>query len=772
MTRPLRPAPSVGAAAALGLVTLLVASPIARAAEGVAPSPASAPAPEPTTTTTTTTATEQATMTEPATATSSPRRRVCLVLSGGGARGAAHIGVLKVLEELRVPIDCVVGTSMGSIVGAAYASGLSPEQIATVVRDADWDALLSDSPPRAERSVYTKELERARVGSAELGLRRSGLVLPQGFLVGHQLHFFLQRIVAQARVDRFDDLPIPYRAIATDFENGGMVVMDRGDLATAIRASMSVPGAFAPVERDGRLLVDGGLVRNLPIDVARALGADAVIAVNLGSPLLKRSELTSFVSAAEQTLNILTEQNVQGSLAQLAPGDVLVAPDLGTLGAGDFKRAMEGVPIGEQAARAVAAQLQAFAVDEATYAQWRERQRRAPATPTIRSLRVDTSGLKYVPPPSVEAVFAGVATERDLQLASNELLGTDDFQRIEARAEDGPDGTSLVLRPIEKSWGPNYVRGGLSMDADVAGNSNFTVYVDHRATWLNSRGLEWRNRASVGQFNRLETELRQPLDRAREWFVAPRFEFSQAQRDFFNGEDAIATYRSRFTGVEFDAGRRFGNYGEAVAGLVLADVGESRVRGARGVAVDVQQRIAAWRAALTIDRLDSLDFPQTGIQIDVNARFARAIAGGDAVYDRVSAGVQQAFGGGNSSMLLALRYDTALGGPLPIFDAFSAGGFLNLSGYQRDEILASRMTTARAVYRHRVAGGTSVLPGLYVGASLEGADVSTRLNGPSPLRTLGGSLFLSAESVLGPFYLGIGWAEGGRTSLYLTVGRP
>lgn len=700
------------------------------------------------------------------------RPKVCLVLSGGGARGAAHIGVLKVLEELRVPVDCVVGTSMGAIVGAAYASGRSPADIETIVREADWDALLSDSPPRAERSVYAKELERARVGSTELGVRRTGLVLPQGFLVGHQLHFFLQRIVAQARVERFDDLPIPYRAIATDFESGGMVVMDRGDLTTALRASMSVPGAFAPVERDGRLLVDGGLVRNLPIDVARSLGADAVIAVNLGTPLLKRAELTSLVSAAEQTLNILTEQNVQVSIAQVGPNDVLVTPDLGTLGAGDFKLSMTAVPAGEQAARAVAPQLESLSVDEATYARWRAAHRREAVTPTIRSLKVDTGGLKYVPAESVEAVFAGVATERDLQRASNELLGTDDFQRIEARAEEGPDGTSLVLRPIEKTWGPNYLRGGLSMDADLTGNSNFTVYLDHRATWLNRRGLEWRNRGSVGQFNRLESELRLPLDRAREWFVAPRFEFRQSQRDFYDDTDAIATYRSRRVGVEADVGRRFGNYGEAVIGVGIADVGDSRVRGLRSPAADVHQRIAGWRAALSLDRLDSLDFPQSGTLVELDARFARAFAGSDDSYDRVSAGLQQAFGGGNGSLLLAVRYDTSLGGALPLQDAFSAGGFLNLSGYQRDEILASRMTLARAVYRHRVAGGTSFLPGLYVGASVEGADVAERLNGPSPLRTLGGSLFLSAESVLGPFYLGIGWAEGGRTSLYLTVGRP
>jgi NTE family protein len=700
------------------------------------------------------------------------RPKVCLVLSGGGARGAAHVGVLKVLEELRVPVDCIVGTSMGSIVGAAYAAGLSPRAIEETVRDADWGALLSDQPPRAERSVYAKELERARVGSAEVGLRRNGLVLPQGFLVGHQLHFFLQRLVLTARVERFDDLPIPYRAVATDFESGQMIVMDRGDLATAMRASMSVPGAFAPVERDGRLLVDGGLVRNLPIDVARRLGADVVIAVNLGTPLLKRAALTSLVSAAEQTINILTEQNVQASLAQLGPRDVLIAPQLGDIGAGDFERSLQAIPTGEAAARAVAERLTAYAVDPAAYDRWRAAQRREQLPPRFDRLQIDTERLTFVRPESVQSVFAGVASARDLERAVNQLLGTDDFQRIEARRVEGPDGTALVLRPIEKTWGPNYLRGGLSMSADLEGNSDYTVYLDHRATWLTPRGLEWRNRGSVGQYNELASELRQPLDRARRWFVAPRVALRQSQRDFYFENDAIASYSDRRTSLELDVGRRLGNHGEALLGLYAAGVYGRQTRGQPLLESD-SIRTAGWQAHLTLDRLDSLDFPQSGTLVAADVRFAREFAGGDDSYQRVAMSAEKAFGAGtNGSLLLAMRYETALGGDLPIYDGFAAGGFLNLSGYQRDEILASRLGIARAIYRHRVAGGGNLLPGLYLGGSAELADIGARLNGESQLRTVGGSVFFSAESLLGPFYLGLGYAEGGRASLYLSVGRP
>jgi NTE family protein len=699
------------------------------------------------------------------------RPKLCLVLSGGGARGGAHIGVLEVLEELHVPVDCIVGTSVGSIIGAAYASGMAPAEIGAKIGGADWDALLSDLPKRADRSVYAKDLERARVGSAEVGLRAGGLVLPRGLLVGHELQFFLQSLVGRARVEAFDDLPVPYRAVATDFESGEMVVMSHGDLASAVRASMSVPGAFAPVERDGRLLADGGLVRNLPIDVARSLGAQSVIAVNLGSPLLKRSELTSLVAAAEQTVNILTEQNVRSSLAELGPGDVLVSPDLGEISVSDFKRATEGIPAGVAAARRVAQDLARFAVPEDEYRRWLARQRRPPAEPHYQHVEVDTSGLKYVNPESVRAVVADVGDAREVQAALNQLLGTDDFQRIDGHSEDRADGTTLVLRPIEKSWGPNYLRAGLAMAADLRGDSDFTFYLDHRATWLNPTGLEWRNRLSLGQVNSIETELRLPLDRARRWFVAPHFGTLVDERNFYFGTDLLASYRNRRTDLGLDLGRRFGNLGELRAGVVVTDVSDTRSSGERTLG-DVHERIAAWQASLTVDRLDSLEFPQSGTLLQGSARLARRMFGGDVDYDKLSLSAAEAFGGGRDSLLLGATYETALGRGLPLYDAFSAGGFLNLSGYQRDEILATRLALLRAVYRHRLLAGSSLLPGLYVGASLEGADVGERLNGTGNRRTLGGSLFLSADSLLGPFYLGVGYAEGGRVSLYLYVGRP
>ena len=691
------------------------------------------------------------------------------MLSGGGARGIAHIGVLRVLEELRVPVDCVVGTSAGAIIGGAYAAGSSPDEIETAIRGADWDTLLSDQPARADRSVYAKELERERIGSAEVGQRGTSLLLPRG-LAGQHLQFYLQQLVAPAPRGSFDDLAIQYRAIATDFEDGAMVVLDHGDLAAAIRASMSVPGAFAPVEVDGRILVDGGLVRNIGVDVARALGAERVIAVNIGSSLLRREEIGSVLSAAEQTLNILAEQNVAASLASLGPGDVLIRPELGAFSAADFAQGATLIPAAEHATRAAAPALAPLAVDAEDYAAWQAQHRRARLPARYARIVVDTSMLTRVPAASVHRLLPA-PDPRDPQAAIATLLGTDDFESVAATVDPGPDGATLVLRPVEKPWGPNYLHGGAVLSSDFSGENDFLLTLDQRATWLNDRGLEWRNRASVGRIDALTSELRQPFDAARLAFVAPSVELEQLLRDVYQGHDALGTFRVRRVRAALDLGARLGNYGEFRAGV---EVGDDAVALTTGLPVlqDLREREAAWRAALTVDRLDSLDFPRHGFLVSAEARLARHMLGGAESYDRLSIEAQRAFGTERFSVLVAARLQNESGGVVPLGDVFSLGGFQNLSGYERDQVLAEHIAFVRAVVRERLAGFGTLLPAVYGGFSLEAADVARRVDASTPGHLYGGSLFVSADSALGPLYLGTGFAARGFVSLYLYLGRP
>ena len=340
----------------------------------------------------------------PAAQQQTPRPRIGLVLGGGGARGSAHIGVLKVLEEMRIPIDYIVGTSMGSIVGGGYASGRSPEQLEAKIRSADWKRLLSDRIRREDRTIYQKELERENIWGLEIGYRDGQLLLPRGAVIGSQIELFFGGLVNLYH-GSFDDLVIPFRAVATDIGTGEMVVIDQGSLVGAMRGSMSVPGVFAPYLFDNRLLVDGMLVANLPVEVVRKMGADVVIAVNVGSKLQPRERIRDALSVTSQMVSILTEQNVQASLKQLGPADVLVdvQAELGDFATGDFPDAVSTIPMGATAARKVADKLGRYSLPAEAYEALRAQQLARYQVIKADKTRIDTAGLKRVNPKSVEA---------------------------------------------------------------------------------------------------------------------------------------------------------------------------------------------------------------------------------------------------------------------------------------------------------------------------------------------------------------------------------
>ncbi|MEN9544364.1 MAG: hypothetical protein RLZZ598_1197, partial [Pseudomonadota bacterium] len=317
------------------------------------------------------------------------RPRIGLVLSGGGARGMAHVGVLKVLERERIPVDVIAGTSMGAIIGGLYASGMSATQIETELGKVDWGSLFTNRVERSALSQRRKDEDFVVAPAIEIGMREGELRLPASTISSRGLELLLRRYTLPVRsITDFDQLPTPFRAVATDMENGQALVLAQGDLALAMRSSMSVPGVFAPTEIDGRILGDGGLVNNVPIDVARAMGADIVIVVNIGTPLSKREALGSVVGVTVQMISILTEQNVQRSLATLGPKDLLIAPDLGDLTAGDFSRLRDFIKLGELQANAQVVQLAGLGLEPASYDRWLQaRNRRPDRTPDLDFVR-------------------------------------------------------------------------------------------------------------------------------------------------------------------------------------------------------------------------------------------------------------------------------------------------------------------------------------------------------------------------------------------------
>jgi len=663
----------------------------------------------------------------------SRRPRIGLVLGGGGARGAAHIGVIKVLEEMHIPIDFIVGTSMGSIVGGAYASGASPAEMERKVGAADWKILLSDRIQRQDRSIYQKQLEREdNVWGLEFGYRDRTILLPRGAVIGSQIELFFGDLVRFYQ-GSFDDLVIPFRAVATDIGTGDMVVLDRGSLVGAMRGSMSVPGVFAPYPLDNRLLVDGMVVRNLPVDIARKMGAEVIIAVNVGSTLLPREKIRDALTVTGQMVAILTEQNVQRSLKELGQADVLVdvQPELGDFPTGNFPEAVNTIPKGEIAARAVADKLSRYSVSPEEYLAHRADQLKRFRVATIDSVHVDTAHLKFVNPKAVEAIVGaepgGAITESPeaLDAGLRALASTEDFEKFDYQFEDVDGKRMLSIKPVEKDWGPNYLRFGLEVSTNLSGQSSLNALINYRMTWLNSLGLEWRNTISAGQKTSIESELYQPLDYRGIFFVAPSVFIGRERYDLYVDESPVSTYMVQRELAALDVGMNL----RTAAQIRLGYVG-GREKADPEIAFpslqQVTQRVGAVRASVVYDTFDNWALPRSGFHARAIAYNAEEGLGSDTDWNKADAGVDKAFMIGPHRVQLGVAGGSSLGTELPVFEAFPLGGFLRLSGYGRNQFIGQEYAFVRGIYSYELGQSKLVDTSVYIGGSLEAGNVYQR----------------------------------------------
>jgi NTE family protein len=710
------------------------------------------------------------------------RPRIGLALAGGGGKGWAHIGVLKVLEELRVPIDCIAGTSAGSIIGGVYASGMSPVEMEKVVRESDWSSVFQDTAPRQDQSFERKREDLRGLWDLELGVGKGGVKLPSGIFAGQEVNALLRRMTPRAvGVRTFDDLEIPFRAVATDLRTGELVVLDRGELASAMRASMAVPGAFTPETIDGRLLVDGGLRQNLPVQTVRAMGADVIIAVDLGTTAPPTdAQLANPLSVAQQMVNILLDLNVHASREALRPDDVLVRPEVQGFSSGDFSQARKLVPIGEKAARAVQDKLAALSLPQQEYAELREVQHaRARAGSRVVRVEVDASQLRYVNPDYVKGKFAadegsGVLDERRVQHEIAGLLGEGDYERIDHRYEDRADGERvLVVAPREKPWGPGYLRLGLQLATDFKEDTHFNLLGSYRRTWLNRLGGEWRNDFSLGQTTGLRSEWYQPVWLGQGLFVAPALGVAQTTRNLFIGDQPVASYRIQSAVGELDVGWTFGRYAELRLGVERS---ENRYDPSIALPLFPEAVLSAGAltASFTSDRLHSASFPQHGYLVRATYRNSLSALGADDEYQSATLAAMTAFSADRHTLQLQLRAGGATEGDLPIYDLMYLGGLFNLSGYLIGQLQGQQAVFGRAAYYYRLADVPVVLKGLYAGVSLEAGQVYGRLDG-SPATGLlpSAAVFIGADSALGPLYLGFGHAfRDNLDTVYFYLGTP
>ncbi|HEX6834678.1 MAG TPA: patatin-like phospholipase family protein, partial [Rudaea sp.] len=476
------------------------------------------------------------------------RPKTCLVLGGGGARGAAHIGVLKVLEREHVPIDCITGTSMGAIVGGLYAAGYKADEIETVLKGIDWKEMFQDDPPREELPMRRKEDELRFLGGVELGLRDGKVAFPRGVIQGQKLQLLLKRLLlSTVKTQDFDDLPIPFRSVATDIGSGERVVFARGDLATAIRASMSVPAAFAPIRYQGHLLVDGGITDNVPIDVARELGARRLIVVSVGMPLTSEDQLNSPFAIADQMLNAMMKRQADEQLRSLGPDDLLLTPDLGDVTSADFNRSPDAVRSGLATAEAKLQDVRRFGADAAEYtdfvAHHRQRAFDAPLIAFLDVQRGRSRTAGYVEQHLSSLVgkpFVPETVEKEIGVA----YGEGSYERITYEIVDRDGQTGLSVLPVDKGWGPTFVRIGLRLSDNFAGRNSYQLLSELNFTGLNDYGGESRNRIELGQVTELYSEFLQPFGTQGQFYVAPYLDYSAYNFPISTGGDIdIAEYR-------------------------------------------------------------------------------------------------------------------------------------------------------------------------------------------------------------------------------------
>lgn len=704
--------------------------------------------------------------------------RICLALSGGGARGAAHVGVLEALEQLHIPIDCIAGTSIGGIIGGLYAAGMSAQQLDAVLHTHDLQASMANELQRSMLTYQEKQDLLNYIVQAEFGYADGRAFFPQGIIAGNDPSRVLNdlTLLTDPRQD-FSKLPIPFKAVATDIDTGKMVVLDHGNLAEALRASMSVPGVYPPVHFQGHTLVDGGLVRNLPIDVARRMGADIVIAVNVGTPLTPLGNEQDVVNVSLQVVKILGQQNVNASTADIHGSDILLSPDLGDITATDFNRMGDAIRIGKQAALKALEPLKSLQLSPQAYARYKAAHEYVP--PVIRHVDfIEISGNQRISTTLIRShlvsqpgdVWNPGAIDQDLK----NLYHLGYFSYVHISMEQEGDRTGLIVKVVEKPWAPNYFRFGIRIADDLEGSSQYDLLFGWTRTELDRLGGEWRNELEIGKTRRIYTELYQPVTYSGAIFVAPQAEYLNNTFDVFSGENRIAEYSAQLTRGGFDVGSEFGNSAELRLGLDYGHVITQPRIGASSLP-SYRDTVSGARLRFGLDTLEGdTGFPMSGSYVTFTGFFARGNLGSQIDYDKADILGLRAFGNGQHTVILSAEAGSSFGSTLPIYDQFTLGGFLSLSGLRQQQLRGQKLLSARAIYLNRIAILPSVLGnGLYFGASLEAGNIwdNTQKISPAQLK-YGTALFLGADTSLGPLYLGAGFSQGGNQSLYLYLGLP
>lgn len=700
------------------------------------------------------------------------RPRIGLVLAGGGAKGGAHVGVLKVLEELHVPVDCIAGTSMGALVGAGYASGMPAADIEEFVNGIDWKTVVGGVGQRALEPV---EQKRRGNPSLELGVRRGRLVAPAGLINTSGIENLLRSYVAQARmVADFNLLPIPYRAVATDLVTGSMVVLGKGDVAIAMRASMAFPGVFAPVIMGDYILADGGIVRNIPVDVARSLCADVVIVVNLVELPAPSEKLLTAGQVLGRSIDVMFEANENLQLSTLTDRDIRIDVPMGDIGTADFERTPQTILLGEHAARAMASRLAAYSVSEKQYVAWRAGINTNQAI-DVRLADVRIEGLKHVNPAylmSLTTVRPGDLVQTDsISRDATRLAALDDLESVEYRLEGDPAHPALVWQPKEKSSGPDVILPSIGFYTGGEGDLDFVLGVKYVRRWINRLGGQWRNNVQVGFDTALESSFYQPLDVSQRFFVEPKLAWRRSLEDLYNDGSRIADYRFLDAGGQIDLGLNLSRSSQVRAGYWL-DERETKVTTGVELLPESDLRDAGLHATWIYDTRDSPAFATHGWAAKVEYLRSDDSLGAERDWQRIEGAVRTAIPIGRNMMWISAAGGSDLSDSLPGDRAFSLGGPQSFPGYAHDELRARSYWTVSSNFLWHFKDLVSIRNDtIYGSVSLQAGQVFDRVDPVADGSVYGLSALIGGRTPIGVFSLGVGVVEHS-WGAWLAIGRP
>jgi len=703
------------------------------------------------------------------------RQRVGLALSGGAALGLAEIGVIRWMEEHHIPVDRVAGTSMGAIVGAMYATGMSPAEIQEFAENIDWDDVLLPEPTYSQLSYRRKQDRRDFLIEAPLGLK-DGLNGPNGFNPGHGVGLLLDRIAfPESDISSFDDLPIPFRCVATDMLSGEGVVLHDGRLAEAVRASMAVPGEFTPLEINGRVLADGGMVQNIPVEIVRDMGADAVIAVQLRTPPGSRAQLETLAGVLARAVDVMIVQNEERSLAL---AQAIVSVDTSGFSVTDYGRAKELIQLGYKSAASQSAALAPYVIEDPVewqqYLDERQARKRSPLK-KVEAVEV-TGGDSDTDRRLEHRLLHALRGPFDLDHVDTQLTriaGEGQFDRLgyEGFVQNGVP--ALRVTAHEKTYGPPFV--DLAVNVDGSGVAAFDFSAGARVTFMDfaDRGGEWRSDVLFGSSNLAATEFYQPLGGSR-FFVAPYAFASKIARNSFTGLTQVAVFGDERAGGGFDLGYNSGRRSEFRLGYEIFEGKLSPLIGSAGLPI-ISGSTGEFRARYVWDGQDSPSIPSTGTR--VVAMLSRVLESPGLAHPIDQLDVQTstfAPVGEKTSLFFLASGGTTFRGNAGPFQVFALGGPFRLGAYLPQEFLGNHYAYSSLGFRRefyrlpQIVGGKIYWGGWYEAGTAFGSANSN--SGPVVVRGTF-NLGVIADTFVGPIALAGSVSPTGQSRVNFTLGR-